>query len=168
MQVSLHLQSCDSKKGWSSKAGRPHMGQARKTAICWTNTLYKTIFTLDTVCQFRSNSKKKIKKISRSYKHDRGVWHKSDFSLHKYLQCCLSKILSSFTEVMSHALLYLNTYTTAAKQYNQEGLKNSSHSHHPSQPKKENNPEDILHAWQIYPHQGAHAGWLKKKKVDIH
>lgn len=69
---------------------------------------------------------------------------------------------------MSDALLYLSTYTTAAKQDNQEGLQNSSHSHHPSQPKEENDPEDILHAWQIHPHQGAHAGWLGKKKVDIH
>lgn len=77
---------------------------------------------------------------------------------YRHLQRCLPKPLSSFTEVMSDALLYLSTYTTAAKQDNQEGLQNSSHSHHPSQPKEENDPEDILHAWQIHPHQGAHAG----------
>ena len=53
-----------------------------------------------------------------------------------------------------------DTHTAAANEHNEEGLQHTGRAHHPGQPQEEDNPEDILQAGQVHPHEGAHAGCL--------
>lgn len=56
------------------------------------------------------------------------------------------------------------THTAAADEHDEEGLQHTGRAHHPGQPQEQDNPEDILQAGQVHPHEGAHAGCLWSRR----
>ena len=52
------------------------------------------------------------------------------------------------------------THTAAADEDDAEGLQHASRAHHPGEPQEQDDPEDVLQAGQVHPHEGPHLGGL--------
>lgn len=57
-----------------------------------------------------------------------------------------------------------DTHTAAADENNEEGLQHTGCAYHPGQSQEQDNPEDVLQAGQVHPHEGAHAGCLRSRR----